>query len=44
MSILKDTNSKEYVEWMANVWRCNHLRNQLVAETEKAKVAVQNSK
>ena len=35
----KDTSSTEYVEWMANVWRYNHLRNQLIIETEKARVA-----
>jgi hypothetical protein len=44
MSNLKDTSSKEYVKWMANVWRCNHLQNQPIAETEKAKVVVPSSK
>ena len=26
-----DTRSKEYVEWMANVWRLNDLRNKEIA-------------
>lgn len=35
----KDTNSWEYWEWVANVWKLNHLRNLHVIETEKAKIA-----
>jgi hypothetical protein len=39
MPNLKDTKSREYAEWVASVWHYNHLRNQLIAETEKARVA-----
>jgi hypothetical protein len=29
-----DTRSKEYVEWMAAVWKANDLRNQLNKQLE----------
>jgi hypothetical protein len=29
-----DTRSKEYVEWMAAVWKANDLRNQLSKQLE----------
>jgi len=29
--------TKEYVEWMANVWRLNDERNKLIENTKKAK-------
>jgi len=35
----KDTSSREYWEWAANVWRLNHIRNLLIAENEKAQEA-----
>jgi hypothetical protein len=32
-----DTHSKEYVEWMANVWRLNDERNKRI-EAEKKRL------
>lgn len=30
-------SSKEYVEWMAKVWKANDERNKLIENTKKAK-------
>ena len=32
-----DTHSKEYVEWMASVWKANDIRNQLLKQLEACK-------
>lgn len=32
--IVTDTSSKEYVAWMAAVWKANDLRNQLNKQLE----------
>lgn len=29
-----DTRSKEYVEWMASVWKANDIRNQFLRQLE----------
>lgn len=31
-SIVTDTSSKEFVEWMSAVWKANDLRNQFLAQ------------
>jgi hypothetical protein len=31
-----DTRSKEYVEWMASVWKANDLRNKMLKQIEEA--------
>lgn len=34
LSNVTDTYSKEYVEWMASVWKANDLRNQFIKQLE----------
>ena len=29
-----DTRSKEYMEWMAAVWKANDIRNQLIKQLD----------
>lgn len=33
---MMDTRSKEYVEWMAAVWKANDLRNKMLKQIEEA--------
>lgn len=38
-----NTNSKQYVAWMSEVWRLNDLRNKAIAENRPIVTAAQKS-